>query len=108
MVRPAQYIEVTEPAKRYTADIPAPLSQIDEPTEDVFKEEKEAALKKEAASLVDHVPTIPQVTETKKCVVETQTDMSPKKAAKMAAPATSSPSSPQVWTDKLAASLVLL
>ena len=47
VVRPAQYIEITEPAKRYAADIPAPLSQIDEPTEDVFKEEKEAALKKQ-------------------------------------------------------------
>ena len=46
-MRPAQYIEITEPAKRYAADIPAPLSQIDEPTEDVFKEEKEAALKKQ-------------------------------------------------------------
>ena len=46
VVRPAQYIEITEARKKYTADIPAPLSQIDEPTEDVFKEEKEAALKK--------------------------------------------------------------
>lgn len=35
-----------EPRKHYPTDIPAPLSQIDEPTEDVFKEEKEAALKK--------------------------------------------------------------
>ena len=46
VMRPGTFIKVGDHHKDYTADIPAPLSQIDEPSEDVFKE---AALAQAAA-----------------------------------------------------------
>ena len=56
VMRPETFIKVGDHHKDYTADIPAPLSQIDEPSEDVFKEAaiaQVAALKSPSTTLND-------------------------------------------------------